>query len=126
MALTKIKAGQVDDGAMGIKVLTGITTTYEITVADMADCSRLILFFSASSSAYNITCPTAANFSGKMITVINDTVGTGDVALKTNAGATIPGISTVMDGVPSFSTVVSNGTTVFKCAESVGVAGGGL
>ena len=122
MALTKIKAGLGDEGAMGIKMLTGVTTTYEITVADMADCSHLVLFFTASSTAYNITCPAAAHFTGKMITVINDTAGTGDVALKTNAGATIPGISTAMDGVPSFSTVISNGTGGFKCGESVGVA----
>ena len=121
MALTKIKAGQVDDGAMGIKMLTGITTTYEITVADMEDCAHLIYFFSAGSSAYNIKCPTAANMSGKMITIVNDTGGSaaGGASLTHNAGGSISGIVNIIN-VPGYATVVSDGTNIFKSDETDG------
>ena len=39
---------------LGVKILTGITTTYEITVADMAASSQLVLLFTASRTAYRI------------------------------------------------------------------------
>ena len=105
---------------LGVKILTGITTTYEITVADMADTTHLVVFFAASSSAYSIKCPTAANMSGKIITVINTVAGTGDVNLIHNAGGNITGLVTNMDALPSYASVVSDGTNVYMMTHSLG------
>ena len=105
---------------LGVKILTGITTTYEITVADMADTTHLVVFFAASSSAYSIKCPTAANMSGKIITVINTVAGTGDVNLIHNAGGNITGLATNLDALPSYASVVSDGTNVYMMTLSLG------
>ena len=105
---------------LGVKILTGITTTYEITVADMADTTHLVVFFAASSSAYSIKCPTAANMSGKIITVINTVAGTGDVNLIHNAGGNITGLATNLDALPSYASVVSDGTNVYMMTHSLG------
>jgi len=106
---------------LGIKIITGITTAYEITAADMADTTHLVVFFAAGGSAYDIKCPTAANMSGKMITIVNDAGGTasGGATLKHNAGGTISGVANIIN-VPGYVTVVSNGTNVFKCTDTAG------
>jgi hypothetical protein len=105
---------------LGIKIITGITTAYEITAADMADTTHLVVFYAASSSAYIINCPTAANMSGKMITIINTVSSTGNVSLQHNAGGHISGLAQNLDSLPAYASVVSDGTNVYMCGHSQG------
>jgi hypothetical protein len=107
MALTLLKAGQIDPAALGANKSITKTDSYTITAADIDGASHLFVYVD-STGATNplvITLPTVADMSGMLITVWVETYNK-QTLVKNSAAST----RVTFRGVDDWATTTSDGT----------------
>ena len=121
MALTKIKAGQIDESALASNKSISKTDSYTITTDDIAGTGHLFVYVDSTGSTdpLEITLPTAAQMSGMLITVWVETYNKQTKVEKNPSGSVA-----TFNAVDDYVTVTADGTKYLTKDNKV-TAGGG-